>query len=109
MHFIIIEAELYSLNTSLLAGPFRQPGRGFWAIQHTNLRTIHRMGEAGHAQFIVATHSPILLACPGARIVSFDQSPVREIAYEQTEYYTLYSSFMADPSRYLDDLVSENG
>ncbi len=41
--YIIIEAELYSLNTSLLAGPFRQPGRGYWAIQHTNWRTVHRM------------------------------------------------------------------
>ena len=30
------------------------------------------------AQFIIATHSPILLACPGARIFSFDASPIRE-------------------------------
>lgn len=41
--FIILEAELYSLNTSILAGPFRQPGRGYWAVQHANWRTIHKM------------------------------------------------------------------
>lgn len=41
--YIIIEAELYSKNSSILAGPFREPGRGFWAIQHTNYRTIGRM------------------------------------------------------------------
>jgi uncharacterized repeat protein (TIGR01451 family) len=43
VRFVIIEAELYSLNTSLLAGPFRQPGRGYWALQHTNWRTVHKM------------------------------------------------------------------
>lgn len=41
--FIIIEGELYSLNTSVLYGPLRQPGSGYWAIQHTNWRSVHRM------------------------------------------------------------------
>lgn len=45
-YFIILEAELYSLNTSILAGPFRQPGRGYWAIQHANWRTILDMADA---------------------------------------------------------------
>jgi len=36
------------------------------------LKVLNDMGKAGHAQFIVATHSPILLACPGATIVSSD-------------------------------------
>ena len=61
------------------------------------------MSRAGHAQFIVATHSPILLACPDARILSFDSAPPREIPYEETDYYRLYRSFLNDPGEYLAD------
>jgi predicted ATPase len=46
------------------------------------LRVFRDMGRAGHAQFIVATHSPILLACPGAEIYTFDRAPVARVAYE---------------------------
>jgi predicted ATPase len=57
-----------------------------------------RMGSAGHAQFIVATHSPILLACPGAVLYSFDRSPLRQVRYEETEHYRIYRDFMQDPA-----------
>jgi len=66
------------------------------------LRVLHEMGEAGHAQFVIATHSPILLACPGATIYSFDHIPVEPVAYQDTDHYQVYRAFMADPSRYLD-------
>ena len=68
------------------------------------LKLIHQTSEAGHAQFIMATHSPILLACPGASIYSFDHAPVIEIAYEDTEHYRVYRDFMADPGRFLTEL-----
>ena len=55
----------------------------------------------GHAQFIVATHSPILLACPEARILSFDHVPIRSIAYEDTDYYRVYKQFLDDRWRFL--------
>ena len=42
------------------------------------LDLLQEMGKAGHAQFIIATHSPILMACPNGVIFSFDHSPVRE-------------------------------
>lgn len=61
------------------------------------------MGNAGHAQFIVATHSPILLACPGATIYSFDAAPVVQIAYEKTEHYRIYREFLLDSRRYLGE------
>ena len=54
------------------------------------LRILHQMSQAGHAQFIIATHSPILLACLGAKIYSFDESPVKRIEYEDTQYYRIY-------------------
>jgi len=68
------------------------------------LKVLNDMGKAGHAQFIVASHSPILLACPGAAIVSFDAVPVREIAYEETEHYRIYHDFMQDRERFLKGL-----
>jgi predicted ATPase len=66
------------------------------------LNLLVAMGEAGHAQFIVATHSPILLACPGAVIYSFDQAPLSQVQYEDTSHYQIYSGFMADRRRYLE-------
>ena len=67
------------------------------------LDLLARMSRDGHAQFIIATHSPILLACPGATIYSLDSAPVRTVSYEQTEHYQIYKRFMADPHRFLDD------
>ncbi|HKG95630.1 MAG TPA: AAA family ATPase [Gemmatimonadaceae bacterium] len=57
------------------------------------------------AQFIVATHSPILLAFPGARIYTFDDPPVREVAYEELESVNLTRAFLNEPERYLRHLV----
>jgi predicted ATPase len=65
------------------------------------LRILNDMGNAGHAQFIIATHSPILLACPGAAIYSFDQTPIHPTAYEETDYYRIYKEFMEDREAFL--------
>ncbi len=64
------------------------------------LKLLREMGSLGHAQFIIATHSPILLACPGAVIYSFDHTPLKTIPYEDTEYYRIYKTFMENPSQY---------
>ncbi len=50
--------------------------------------------QAGHAQFIIATHSPILLACENAKIYSFDKETVQTIKYEETEHYQIYKNFL---------------
>jgi predicted ATPase len=65
------------------------------------LKLLQEMGGLGHAQFIIATHSPILMACPGSVIYSFDHSPVKIIRYEDTEHYQVYKSFMKNPDKYL--------
>lgn len=65
------------------------------------LNMVRAMSLAGHAQFIMATHSPILLACPEAIIYSFDQMPIRQMEYEQTDHYRLYKDFMLDRNKYL--------
>jgi predicted ATPase len=68
------------------------------------LRMLTRMGRQGHAQFIIATHSPILLACPGATIYSFDHTPLKAVSYEETSHYQIYASFLEAPGRYLSGL-----
>lgn len=65
------------------------------------LKLIQEMGALGHAQFIIATHSPILMACPGSMIYSFDYTPVKTIQYEDTEHYQIYKNFMENPGNYL--------
>ena len=59
----------------------------------------------GDAQFIIASHSPIILACPGATIYSFDDVPVREVHYEDTDYYRVYREFMEDREKFLDEYL----
>jgi predicted ATPase len=67
------------------------------------LQFLKRMSRMGHAQFIIATHSPILLACPGSIIYSFDHSPVKTIHYEDTEHYQVYKNFMENPDPFLKE------
>src|SRR5438552_1299925 len=53
------------------------------------------------AQFIVATHSPILLAFPGARIYSFDRLPIEAVAYGDLDHVALTRAFLNDPETFL--------
>lgn len=65
------------------------------------LKLLQEVSALGHAQFIIATHSPILPACPGSVIYSFDHHPLMEIRYEETEHYKIYRSFMEAPEKYV--------
>jgi predicted ATPase len=65
------------------------------------LNFLVRSGRDGHAQFFVASHSPILLACPGARIYWFDDPAIRETEYEATEYYRVYREFMNQREKFI--------
>jgi predicted ATPase len=56
--------------------------------------------DAG-SQFIVATHSPILMAIPGATVLSFDHVPVRAVAFGDIESVALVRDFLQAPERYL--------
>lgn len=67
------------------------------------LAILEQTGQKGLAQFVVATHSPILLACPGAKILSFDHVPVRHIRYEDTEHFKIYKDFLGNRAKYLEN------
>ncbi len=55
-------------------------------------------------QFIIATHSPILLAFTGAQILSCDSAPIQEVRYEELENVQLVKDFLNGPERYLNRL-----
>lgn len=66
------------------------------------LHLLKNVISAGHVQFIIATHSPILLAFPDAEIFSFDSIPIGKVGYEDTEYYRVYRDFLNNREKYLD-------
>ena len=53
------------------------------------------------SQFVIATHSPILMATPGATILSFDTPPIRRVRFEDLESVALVRDFLLAPERYL--------
>jgi len=67
------------------------------------LRLLRLLEAEGHAQFIMATHSPLLLSYPGAQIFSFDSDCIEEVSYEDTAHYQLYEQFFTDRSTLLSD------
>ena len=72
--------------------------------QLTLLMYLVRLSGQG-AQFIIATHSPILLGTPGAQILCFDGGEIRPCAYEETESYRITSLFLQDRERLLRRLL----
>lgn len=63
------------------------------ARQMAAVSAIHRLVEE-NSQFIIATHSPILLAYPRSRIFQFSEAGIFEVAYEDTEHYTVTKDFL---------------
>jgi predicted ATPase len=67
---------------------------------------IHQLVQKG-AQFIVATHSPILMAYPDAQIFLLGGDSIRPIAYEDTEHFTVTRDFLNDHQRMLQALLTD--
>ena len=59
------------------------------------------------SQFIIATHSPVLMACPGAVIYTIDEDGFHETPYRETEHYQLVRAFLENPERMLKILLEE--
>lgn len=60
-----------------------------------------------NAQFIVVTHSPLLLGMPDSEILSFDSGTVHPIEYEETDSYRITEMFIRDRERFLNRLLRE--
>ena len=66
------------------------------------------LASHGSAQFVISTHSPILLGYPGAQIVSFDDGVIREIAYEDVPAVQVTRRFMTHRESFLRDLLEDD-
>ena len=72
------------------------------------LATIVRLHELvqSRSQFVIATHSPILMAYPDAWIYQIAEDGLARISYEETEHYLLAKDFLSNPKRYLEHLLN---
>lgn len=72
------------------------------------LLILRRMRELvlQESQFIIATHSPILLAYPNAKILLLDQNGYRPVKYEETEHYQVTRRFLNDPEEALKSIFA---
>ena len=68
------------------------------------LKIIHDMESSGRAQFIIATHSPILMGYPNSRILDFDGEHITEVEYEDTDHYNITKDFLNARERYFREL-----
>jgi predicted ATPase len=75
--------------------------------QFALLSLIHELVVKKKSQFIIATHSPILLAYPNATIYAFDETGIEKTAYTDTEHYILYKNFL-ESDRMLHELLRLN-
>jgi predicted ATPase len=73
------------------------------------LRILHRLTKARIAQFIVATHSPMLLAFPGATVLSLDGGRIEEIDFRESHHYRVTRDFLESPERFFRYLFQEDG
>lgn len=77
------------------------------ARQLAFIKVIHDLVSSDQAQFIIATHSPILLGYPDAEIFSFDEQSISSVEYEMTDHYQLTKYFLQNRERVLFELFKE--
>jgi predicted ATPase len=71
------------------------------------LAAIHDLSQSG-SQFIIATHSPIIMAYPNAVIYWFSGDGIAPIRYTDTEHYKTTRAFIDNPMRFLNELMRED-
>ena len=76
---------------------------------HSQLALLYQMhaAVADGAQFIIATHSPIIASFPAAVIYNFAAAGIARTAYDELDSVALYRSFLRDPKNYLSRLLAD--
>lgn len=83
---------------------FDEPESALSVVSQMNMLTRIRELVNARSQFIIATHSPILLAYPDADIYQVTEDGLQQVGYEDTEQYRLTKYFMNNYSRMLQEL-----
>lgn len=71
------------------------------------LVSLHELVRDGNSQFVIATHSPIILAYPDATIYMLDGTGITQVKYEDTEHFSLTRDFLVNRERYLRRLLGD--
>lgn len=66
------------------------------------VKIVRRNAVNGGKQYIIATLSPIILACPDSQILSFDNGTIQTIRYEESSPYRFYREFIEEPGKFLE-------
>lgn len=69
------------------------------------MKLLRRMDEAQNCQVIMATHSPLLMAYPGARLLGLTHHSLAPTTLEATEHYRLLSEFCANPAAFVETML----
>lgn len=73
-------------------------------LRQLTMITLIKQMVAENAQFIIATHSPILMAYPDAEILNFDEVPIKSVAYDDLQHVQIMRGFLNNPNAYLNHL-----
>lgn len=74
--------------------------------QLTFLKIIHDLSRSGQAQFLIATHSPIILSYPGAVLFNLDGDAIEQIDYRETRHFLITRDFLNAPERFFKHLFA---
>jgi predicted ATPase len=77
------------------------------ARQMEFLKLMRRMEESTICQVIMATHSPMLMAYPGARLLRLSKYGLEPVTVEQTDHYKVMREFCADPAGFVEGVMAE--
>jgi predicted ATPase len=71
------------------------------------LKLMRRMDKTGHCQIIMATHSPVLMAYPNARLLRLSKYGLESVTVEQTDHYKVMREFCDDPAGFVEAVIDE--
>ncbi|WP_425074716.1 AAA family ATPase [Sagittula sp. S175] len=71
------------------------------------LTILDRIQKSAISQVIIATHSPILMALPNARLLEITRHGIAETALEETQHFKLFRAFTASPTEFVTDALQE--
>jgi predicted ATPase len=71
------------------------------------LKLLRRMDQSGICQVIMATHSPMLMAYPTAKLLRLSKYGLEPIRVSETDHYRLMREFCADPETFIDTVLSD--
>ncbi|MGJ4931983.1 AAA family ATPase [Bradyrhizobium sp. HKCCYLS2038] len=71
------------------------------------LKLMRRMDEAGHCQVLMATHSPVLMAYPGATLLRLTKYGLEKIAVRDTDHFKALREFCNDPDGFVQGVLAE--